>query len=71
MVSPSTLTTKEVNMNIKAFMALAVVSLTAACASEEPKQAVKEVTVEEAAATEAAPTTSEAPAAEAAAQPAL
>ena len=55
-------------MNIKAFMALAVVSLTAACASEEPKQTVKEVTVEEAAAT------SEAPAAEAAetpAQPAL
>jgi hypothetical protein len=71
MVSPSTLTTKEVNMNIKAFMALAVVSLTAACASEEPKQAVKEVTVEEAAATEAAPATSEAPAAEAALQPAL
>jgi hypothetical protein len=61
MVSPSTLTTKEVNMNIKAFMALAVVSLTAACASEEPKQAVEEVTVEE-----AAPATSEAPAAEAA-----
>ena len=48
-------------MNIKAFMALAVVSLTAACASEEPKQAVEEVTVEE-----AAPATSEAPAAEAA-----
>ena len=58
-------------MNIKAFMALAVVSLTAACASEEPKQAVEEVTVEETAATEAAPATSEAPAAEAAAQPAL
>jgi hypothetical protein len=58
-------------MNIKAFMALAVVSLTAACASEEPKQAVEEVTIEEAAATEAAPATSEAPAAEAAAQPAL
>jgi hypothetical protein len=58
-------------MNIKAFMALAVVSLTAACASEEPKQAVEEAAVEEVAATEAAPATSEAPAAEAAAQPAL
>jgi hypothetical protein len=61
-------------MNIKAFMALAVVSLTAACASEEPKQVAEEVTVEEVAATEAAPATSEAPAAEAAetpAQPAL
>jgi hypothetical protein len=61
-------------MNIKAFMALAVVSLTAACASEEPKQVAEEVTVEEAAATEAAPATSEAPAADAAetpAQPAL
>jgi hypothetical protein len=61
-------------MNIKAFMALAVVSLTAACASEEPKQVAEEVTVEEVAATEAAPAISEAPAAEAAetpAQPAL
>ena len=38
-------------MNIKAFMALAVVALTAACASEDPKAAeeVQGVTVEKAA----------------------
>jgi hypothetical protein len=29
-------------MNIKSFMALAVVALTAACASQEPQQAVEE-----------------------------
>jgi hypothetical protein len=36
-------------MNIKAFMALAVVALTAACASEDPKavEEVQGVTVEE------------------------
>ena len=38
-------------MNIKAFMALAVVALTAACASEDPKaiEEVQGVAVEEAA----------------------